>query len=128
MQFISFTKSEVKLDGERADTKDNSYQKFQQRATAPDIDVNRLVSKGVLAKANSFIQQLQRAIFARQNDPRNMGKSITDCLSGSVQACRANPTYQYVEMSRVNLNEMPPRLARSSFTDGYFCELRVQVI
>ena len=23
---------------------------------------------------------------------------------------------------------MPPRLARSSFTDGYFCELRVQVI
>ena len=28
----------------------------------------------------------------------------------------------------MNLNEMPPRLARSSFTDGYFCELRVQVI
>ena len=92
-----------------------------------------------------------RAIYARQNDPRNMGKSLTDCLSGSVQvtnsfvfflhhiqasstvhfmcqACRANPTYQYVEMGRVNLNEMPARLARSSFTDGYFCELRVQVI
>ena len=91
-----------------------------------------------------------RAIFARKNDPRNMGKSLTDCLSGAVQvtsvlpsfftsptsftvhlmyqACRANPTYQYVEMGRVNLNEMPPRLARSSFTDGYFCELRVQVI
>ena len=34
---------------------------FQQRATAPDIDVNRLVSKGSLAKANSFIQQLQRS-------------------------------------------------------------------
>ena len=33
---------------------------LQQRATAPDIDVNRLVSKGNLAKANSFIQQLQR--------------------------------------------------------------------
>ena len=33
---------------------------LQQRATAPDIDVNRLVSKATLAKANSFIQQLQR--------------------------------------------------------------------
>ena len=31
-------------------------------------------------------------------------------------------------MGRVNLSEMPPRLARSSFSDGYFCELRVQVI
>ena len=34
---------------------------LQQRATAPDIDVNRLVSKGSLAKANSFTQQLQRS-------------------------------------------------------------------
>ena len=141
----------------------NMYELLQPRVTAPDIDVNRLVNRGDLAKANTFTQQLQRsmsskniwffgelctlnldgrAIFARQNDPRNMGKSLTDCLSGSVQvkmvwlssvdwmwqACRANPSYQYVEMGRVNLSEMPPRLARSSFTDGYFCELRVQVI
>ena len=96
---------------------------LQQRPTAPDIDVNRLVSKGNLAKANSFIQQLQRwayllryfelvsffylvcrAIFARQNDPRNMGKSLTDCLSGSVQvtfnfcllSSRNKPALQFI--------------------------------
>ena len=34
-----------------------------------------------------------RAIFARQNDPRNMGKSLTDCLSGAVQVTSVLPSF-----------------------------------
>ena len=43
------------------------------------------------------------------------------------QVCKTNPQYQYVEMARVNTADLPSRLLRPGTTEGYFCELRVQV-
>ena len=45
MIMLSFTKSEVKLDGEKADTKDNNYQNIQVKLLRIwQIDVNALTS------------------------------------------------------------------------------------
>ena len=45
MIVLSFTKSEVKLDGEKADTKDNNYQNVQVKLIRiRQIDVNVLTS------------------------------------------------------------------------------------
>ena len=41
--------------------------------------------------------------------------------------CKTNPQYSYVEMGKVNTAELPSRLLRPGTSEGYFCELRVQV-
>ena len=59
-----------------------------------------------------------RAIFARQNDPRNIGKSLTDCLSGSVQvilalpSCFTNRTSQrWIFLWKTNISSRTPKMA-----------------
>jgi len=130
MQFINFAKADSTLAGEQTNPRDNLYMREQtqgHRASAPSIDLERLVSRREVDKANQLIARLQRAVQERQADPRARGKSLTDTMSHSVQVCKTNPQYSYVEMGKVNTAELPSRLLRPGTSEGYFCELRVQL-
>jgi len=130
MKFISFTQSSTRNDGTRSEGQ-NPYQETQEtKYKAPDIDVMRMVNPRELNEKKRWMEHLHMTVKERMNSDRGSGKSLTDNLSHCIQKLKTNPQYTYVELARLNVDDIPRDVKRSYHTlpsEGYVCECRVQV-
>eukprot|EP00092_Neocalanus_flemingeri_P082298 GFUD01103002.1.p1 GENE.GFUD01103002.1~~GFUD01103002.1.p1 ORF type:complete len:185 (-),score=47.42 GFUD01103002.1:7-561(-) len=130
MKFISFTQSSTRNDGTRSEGQ-NPYKTIkEEKYKAPDIDVMGMINPRELQEKRRWIEKLHMTVKNRMNSDRGRGKSMTDNLSHCIQTMKTNPQYIYVELARVNIDDIPRDVKRSFNTlpsEGYVCECRVQV-
>jgi len=134
--FINFTQSTTRSDGSAAerDVKYTAPKKEEirdKKPAAPDIDLDRLVNPRELREKQAFMSRMHQTLVRRMNSHESAGKSATDNISAAIQQCKKNPEYVYIEMRRINKEDIPENLRRfnpSDRNEGYLCELRCQGI
>lgn len=86
------------------------------------------VSQSVLEEKQSLIQKVASALSVAFWDPVFVTGSDSPnynfMLSRSIQACKTNPEYIYVNLKNIPQGDLPKN--RKVPTDGYACELRCQ--
>ena len=133
LKFISFTQSVTRNDGSRSQSSSNLYQERSRevaRMAAPDIDVMSMVSTRQVQDARRWMEKLHVIVKQRMNSEQGSAKSMTDNLSHCIQMMKTNPQYNYVELNRVNVDDIPTNVKKgfNTFpTEGFVCECRVQV-
>ncbi|XP_029113569.1 NF-kappa-B-repressing factor-like isoform X2 [Scleropages formosus] len=90
----------------------------------------RPVSPATLQEKQKLIARLSSTMAAQVQDSASMSSQGTLnyslILSRSIQACRTNPEYVYVNMKDIPPSDLPKN--KKVPGDGYACELRIQCV
>ncbi|XP_066571200.1 NF-kappa-B-repressing factor isoform X2 [Amia ocellicauda] len=88
------------------------------------------ISAATLEEKQRLISRVSHAMAITYRDPTSMSGPDTPnynfILSRSIQACKTNPEYIYVNLKEIPPGDLPKN--RKVPSDGYACELRCQCI
>jgi len=102
----------------------------QAAAAAAANSLPTAVSSATLEEKQRLVESVAGAIATTARDPTSLSGSDTPnynfILSRSIQACRTNPEYIYVQLKDIPMEDLPKN--RKVPTDGYACELRCQSV
>ncbi|KAJ8255115.1 hypothetical protein GJAV_G00201080 [Gymnothorax javanicus] len=88
------------------------------------------ISYGMLEEKQRLIARVSAAMTVTFKDPTSMSGPDTPnynfILSRSIQACKTNPEYIYINLKDIPVSDLPKN--RKVPSDGYACELRCQCV
>ncbi|XP_028816213.1 NF-kappa-B-repressing factor isoform X2 [Denticeps clupeoides] len=106
------------------------YNSPGERSPSPGFLQPTPVISAALEEKQRLITRVAAAIAATSRDPSSLSGSDTPnynfILSRSIQACKTNPEYIYVNLRDIPPSDLPKN--RKVPSDGYACELRCQSV